>query len=426
MKKKYFLLLLILFSTHCLAMLNLELTHGVNSTFPIAIVPFSNQPTENISATIKNDLHNSGRFNVLSENKMPDTPHTAASVNPQNWRQASVDAVAVGEMTPIDSSHYDVKFALVDVVKQQKTTLLQETFNNIDKKDLRRLAHHISDLIYEALLGEKATFSSHIAYILTQHNSGSPTRYMLEISDADGYNPKPILASSQPIMSPAWSHSGKKIAYVSFENHEAQIYVADVSTGERHLVSGFSGINGAPTWSPNDQQLAVVLSKSGSPKIYTLDLATHALHQITEGNSIDTEPNFSPNGHIILFTSDRGGGPQLYKVDINTHKVERITYDGKYNARGSFSPDGKSIVMIHADGKGYNIAIQDQATGTLQLLTKSGNDASPTFSPNGNMVLYETRSGGKRILGLVSSDGRIKLTLPAREGEVQDPAWGKG
>jgi TolB protein len=428
MKKKHGLLLAfltnLLFSMPCFAALNLELTRGVNSAFPIAIVPFA--ADTDIAGIVKNDLRNSGRFRVFAENKMPSTPHTASEINSESWRQASVDAVVVGEVRSTDSSHVSVKFALVDVVKNQKSTLVKETFDNIEKKDLRHLAHHISDLIYEALIGEKGAFSSRIAYVLTQHSEGSPTRYILEVADADGYNPRSILASPQPIMSPAWSHDGKKIAYVSFENNEAQIYIAQVASGERHSVSNFSGINGAPAWSPNDQQLALVLSKSGSPKIYVLDLASKSLRQLTQGSSIDTEPNFSPKSHSILFTSDRGGGPQLYKVDLSSHRVERVTYDGKYNARGSFSPDGKHIAMIHADGGGYNIAIQDTATGTLESLTKSGNDASPTFSPNGSMVLYETRAGGKRVLGLISTDGRVKLVLPAREGDVQDPAWGKG
>lgn len=429
--KKYILSFwLILITTPCFAALDLELTRGVNNALPIAIVPFANQDANdascNIAAIVKNDLSNSGRFKLLSNDKMPDNPHTASAVNTSSWRQIGVDDVVVGEVTPTDSSHYNVNFALVDVVKNQNTTLLKDSFNQIDKKDLRRLAHHISDRIYEALLGQKGAFSSHIAYVVTRHTEGEPTRYLLEVADVDGYNPRVILASPQPIMSPAWSHDGRQIAYVSFENHQAQIYIAQVASGNRSMISGFSGINGAPAWSPDDQKLALVLSKSGSPKIYVLDLASKSLRQITQGTSIDTEPNWHPNGHSILFTSDRGGGPQLYKTDLAGKRAERITYDGKYNARGTFSPDGKSIVMIHGNGSGYNIAIQDVGSGTIQPITASGSDASPSFAPNGNMVLYETRADGKRVLGLVSSDGRVKLVLPAREGDVQDPAWGKG
>ncbi len=428
--KKFFCLLFLCFSTTpCFATLDLELTRGVNHALPIAIVPFAHQEdsdaSTDIAAIVKSDLSNSGRFKVLNNQEMPSQPHIPSDVVASMWRQAQADNVVVGEVTPIDASHYRVNFALVDVVKNQSVPLLKETYSSVDGKNLRRLAHHISDLIYQALIGEKGAFSSRIAYVVTRHQEGEPIRYLLEVADADGYNPRSILASSQPIMSPAWSHDGKQIAYVSFENHQAQIYVAQVASGSRSVISSFAGINGAPAWSPNDRQLALVLSKSGSPKIYVLDLDSKSLRQITQGTSIDTEPNWHPNGRSILFTSDRGGGPQLYKVDLSGKQVERITYDGKYNARGSFSPDGKHIVMIHGNGGAYNIAIQDVATGTMQSLTNSGNDTSPTFAPNGSMVLYETRLDGKRILSLVSSDGRVRLVLPATEGDIQDPAWGK-
>lgn len=427
-KTRLFLIITLLFSAPpCFATLDLELTRGINHALPIAIVPFANQEdsdaSTDIAEIVKNDLGNSGRFKVLNNNEMPGQPHSASAVIPSVWREVSVDDVVVGEVTSVDDSHYRVSFALVDVVKNQTIPLLKETFSKVDKKDLRRLAHHISDLIYEALLGEKGAFSSRIAYVVTSHQEGKPISYRLEVADADGYNPRAILVSSQPIMSPAWSYDGKQIAYVSFENHQAQIYVAIVASGSRSVVSSFAGINGAPAWSPNGKQLALVLSKSGSPKIYILDLASKSLRQITQGTSIDTEPNWHPNGRSILFTSDRGGGPQLYQVDLAGKQVERMTYDGKYNARGSFSKDGKRIVMIHSNGGGYNIAILDVATGAVQALTSSGSDTSPTFAPNSSMVLYETRVGGKRILALVSSDGRIRLMLPAREGDAQDPAW---
>jgi TolB protein len=428
MKKYGLYLSLLLMATPCFAALDLELTRGVSNALPIAIVPFANQSegddATSIASVVQKDLHNSGRFKVLSKDQMPDLPHAAAAVNTEKWQKVGVDDVVVGDVKLVGSV-YDVNFALVSTVKHPSTTLIQEKFMQVEKKDLRRLAHHISDLIYEALMGEKGAFSSRIAYIVTQHAQGKPSRYLLEVADADGYNPKPILVSSQPIMSPAWSHDGRQIAYVSFENHEAQIYVAQVATGARVAVSSFAGINGAPAWSPNDKQLALVLSKSGSPKIYTLNLATKALQQVTQGSSIDTEPNWSPDGRSIIFTSDRGGGPQIYKVDVATHQVERVTYDGKYNARGSFSPDGRRIVMIHGDAGGYNLAILDVDTGAIQSLTKSGNDTSPNFAPNGSMVLYETKAGGKRILSVISSDGRVKWILPAREGEAQDPAWSR-
>lgn len=410
----------------CFAALDLELTRGLGHALPLAIVPFANEGNDeetSLTAVIKHDLRGTGRFKLLPKANMPTQPQSASSVNPTVWHQAGVDAVAVGTLSPMDTQHSTLHFALVDVLKNKSTILLDKSFNNVAQKDQRRLAHHLSDLIYEALLGESGGFSSRIAYVVARHPGDSHTRYLLEVADADGFNPRTLLSSAQPIMSPSWSHDGRRIAYVSFENQQAQIDIIDVATGQRHLVSRFAGINGAPAWSPNDQQLALVLSKSGSPKIYTLDIATQSLKPITQGTGIDTEPNWHPNGKFILFTSDRGGSPQLYQVNLATKQVERITYEGKYNARGAFSADGKQIVMIHGDGNGYTIGIQEISNGVLTNLTHSGNEASPSFSPNGNRVLYETRLDGKHVLGLISSDGGVKQTLPTPEGDAQDPAW---
>lgn len=423
------LLAILIFQSPAFAALDLELTQGVSNQLPIAVVPFAGQDdlqaSNNISTVINNDLRNSGQFKVMDAQNMTQNPHKANDVNANYWRSANMDNVVVGEVKSVGSDRYQVNFALVNVIKGQadsNQTLITKEFT-VTSKELRGLAHHISDLIYQQLTGVKGVFSTRIAYVLVQRNPSAQSKYILQVADVDGYNAKPLLTSNQPIMSPAWAHDGKRIAYVSFENITPRIYIQNVVTGSRQAISDFPGINGAPAWSPDDRKLAIVLSKEGSPKIYTMDLATHSLKQITQGNSIDTEPSFSPDGNSLLFTSDRGGGPQIYQVSVNGGDVKRLTFHGSYNARASFSADGQSIVMINREQGMYNIAVQDIQSNNVQVLTSSGYDASPSFAPNGRMVLYESNPGQHGILGMVSVDGRVKLQIPAQGGSVQDPAW---
>jgi TolB protein len=391
------------------AMLSLELTRGVSSAVPIAIVPFNVQggePDQNVSAIIMNDLKNSGRFKVSSGTN-------------------GTDNVVMGKVQAMGLGQYQVSFQLFDVFNKDKSNQaasFSQKFT-VSSKQLRPLAHHISDLIYQHILGVKGVFSTRLAYIVVQRQM-KPTHYILEVCDVDGYNPQSLLDSTDPIMSPAWSPNGKHIAYVSFENKHAAIFLQNVETGGRSLISEFPGINGAPAWSPDGRKLALVLSKSGSPNIYTMNVATHQLTQLTHDFYINTEPAWSREGGSLIFTSNRSGNPQIYQLNLASGKITRLTYEGNYNARASFTPDGNHIVMLNRESNLFNIGIMDLDTGGFKVLTRSGSDSeSPSIAPNGGMVLYGSLNRGRSVLAMAATDGSIQLYLPARNGEVQDPAW---
>ena len=412
--------------------LDLVLTKGVSSAIPIAIVPFGGQDnlsaTDNVSQVVMADLQNSGQFKVMDSQNMTQTPHTSSEVDFKYWRQAQINNLVVGSVIPQSGNQYKINFSLFNVFPGQEQTNSNSALINLSLTvpvgQLRKAAHHISDVIYQQLTGVRGVFSTRIAYVLVQRGTGKQARYTLQVADMDGFNPRPLLSSSQPIMSPSWSHNSKQIAYVSFENITPQIFVQDVMSGSRRAVSNFPGINGAPAWSSDDSQLALVLSKGGHPKIYSINLASGQTKQLTQGASIDTEPNWSPDGQSIIFTSDRGGGPQIYQLKVNGGQTHRITYQGPYNARATFTPDGKSLVMIHREaGEMYNIAVQDLKTDTIQVLSRSGFDASPSVSPNGKMVLYESGANQRGSLGMISIDGKVQLRIPSQGGNVQDPAW---
>lgn len=402
------------------ATVSLTLTQGVSSAMPVAIVPFSGDNGELISDIVARDLTNSGRFKVLDKAKLP------AKFDFDVWRALKQNHVLTGTVTVKNADHYLVHFTLFDVYKGLPASLDQTMI--VSRNQLRQAGHHISDQIYQTLTGVRGIFSTRIAYVLVNRDASNPrfAKYALEVADYDGNNPQPILVSSQPVMSPAWSHDGKKIAYVSFEHKQPQIYISDVTTGARTLISNYIGINGAPAWSADDTQMALVLSKTGNPEIYLMDLSSRQLIQLTSDHQIDTEPFFAPDNRSLLFTSDRGGSPQIYRLSLNTKQVQRMSFNGHYNARASFSPDGSQIVMIHQgdDTQGYGIGLQDIQSGSYSVIDNSGDDQSPSFSPNGQMIIFAVKTGLQRQLALVSVDGRVKLRLPAEQGDIQEPVWG--
>jgi TolB protein len=427
---KALLILLIAFMSPAQAALDLELTKGVNAAIPIAIAPFASPElrvpgNQAFSEVISNDLKNSGQFRVKTGSQ---DPHNTQQVDFDYWRNQGVSNLVVGSIQSTGANRYKIHFELIDIYSGSKVSnsagsVLLQNEVDVSEADSRKLAHHISDLIYEKLTGVKGIFSTHIAYVLVQRVIHQPSVYTLTVADADAFNPRPLLRSYEPIMSPTWSPDASKIAYVSFENHRAGIYLQTVATGSRSVVSRAPGINGAPAFSPDGRKLAVVLSTSGTAKIYTMSLSGGQLTQITNGYSIDTEPNWAPDGQSIIFTSNRGGNPQIYRYYLSSHQISRVTYQGDYNAKASFFPNGQDIIFMHRNAGLFTIARQNLSTAQLRMLTQAGHDESPSLAPNGKMAIYATEYGGRGVLALVSTDGNIKLRLPASEGSVQEPAW---
>lgn len=412
------------------AAMNLELTKGTASSIPIAIVPFQSPGktlSTDLSDVITNDLSHSGEFKTLDIHSMKSQPSDFNEVHFNEWSSQKINYLVIGKIESEGLSRYKITFSLLDVYKglnqPNDANVVTKTIE-VRENTLRTAAHHIADIIYEQITGVKGIFSTKLAYILVQHDETRAPQYDLMISDIDGQNPQTILSSDEPIMSPAWSPDGKKIAYVSLEGRKASVYVSDIASGHRHLISQQSGINGAPAWSPDGTQLALVLSQGQGTVIYTCDASGGHLKQITQGFSIDTEPTWLSDGSAIIFTSDRGGSPQIYRVDTSTHDVHRLTFSGDYNTSASLTPDNNTIVLLHRENGQYNIATMDLGTSIISILSHSGFDQSPKVSPNGKMIVYSSSAGKKSILSFVSIDGRVRLALPEKNGDVREPAWG--
>jgi TolB protein len=406
--------------------LQVLITKGVTDPIPIAIVPFARaMPADgafDVAAVVQHDLESSGRFRAMQRRDMLTTPTSANDVQAADWKAAGNDYVAVGRVTAASASELDVECDLINIQTGSRVASQKFIANSAS---LRNAAHLVSDFIYGKILGVRGAFATRIAYVAVRGQPPSQ-HFQLIVADADGENPKVILESLQPIMSPAWSPDEQWLAYVSFENRLSGVYVQKVHTGERQLVSARVGVNGAPAYSPDGTHLALTLSGvGGNLDVWLLDLSTQGLTRLTDDPAVDTEPAWSADGKSLYFTSDRAGGPQIYKLDIAQPKrVERITFGSAYNARPRVSPDGKKIAYVTRDGGNYRIAVQDLASGTVSVLSHGSLDESPSFAPNGAAIIYAGRDGEIGTLQTVSVDGLVTQRLKSDQGEVREPVWG--
>jgi TolB protein len=398
------------------ANLTIEIIGGGATQIPIAVVSFAREPIlpQSVTEVVGADLARSGLFRLVPPgNNRPSEP---SEVLYPEWQSRGVEALVIGSVAPLQDGRFEIRFRLLDVLKQQQIAGYTYT---VSPAQLRLTAHRIADEIYERLTGDKGVFSTRIAYVVRQGK-----RYELQVADADGFNPQTVVTSNEPIISPAWSPDGTRLAYVSFENRKPIVYVQNLLTGQRRVLANYPGSNSAPAWSPDGKRLAVVLTKDGISQIYLINPDGTGLKRLTHSGAIDTEPSFSPDGEWILFTSDRGGSPQIYRIAVNGGSTVRFTFEGDYNVSPHYSPDGKSFVFITRRQGRFNVAVQDMVTGQVQVLTDSRLDESPTFAPNGRMILYATEVGGRGVLAAVSSDGRVRQRLTVPAGDVREPAWG--
>ncbi len=397
------------------AELQLEIVKAPDQAPQIAIVPFESDST--LQPIIQSDLQRSGKF--ASSANLPASPTRSQDVVQSVWQNAQIPYVVVGQVHP-SGSNFNVQYELVDV--QKGTRILGENII-VPANRMREAAHLIADKIFKALTGINGDFSGRIAYVLLDKVGGKRT-YTLQVADTDGQQPRTVLSSHEPLLSPTWTPDGKKIAYVSFESGRPAIYLQDLTTASREVLAQYSGLNGAPSFSPDGQSMLFTSSKDGAPDIYLMNLATKSLRRMTNDSAIDTEARYAPDGKSFIFTSDRGGTPQIYRYTLENGSSRRLTFKGSFNARGSLSQDGQSLALVHREsGQNFQIAIQDLNSGIMTVLTQTPLDESPSFSPNGQMVVYATREGGRGLLSIISTDGRFRMRLPSQSGEVREATW---
>ncbi|PJE80347.1 Dipeptidyl-peptidase 5 [invertebrate metagenome] len=457
-RQLFFLLSCFLLVQVAQAALTIEVTKGSDSATKIAVSPFGWQGNtllpEDMAGIVENDLHLSGMFTPVSRNNMLSRPDEEQEVVYRDWDILGASYLVTGRITK-KANTYALTYELYDVLKRRK--ILSSTARG-NTAQLRALAHHVSDVIYQKITGLKGDFSTRIMYVTSREitparqqvdNRGKTIRipaqyeYRLNYADADGEQARVILTSPEPILSPAWSPDGKQVAYASFETGRSAIFIQDLLTGHREQVTHFQGQTSSPAWSPDGKSLAMAVSRiaDGNPDIYVMDMATRRFNQVTRHYAIDTEPAWMPDGKSLVFTSNRGGGAQIYQQflewlaegkvrPVAGRSARRLTFEGRFNARAKVVPDGSALVLVHKAEKGstFSIALQplQGARQQIQVLTFSSMDDAPSIGPGGRRLIYSVQGNAKRAgeLAIMSIDGRVKSRLPATEGSVREPAWG--
>lgn len=404
------------FSAH--AAMEIQVIGGADNKIAVAMLPFQaapGQPMPELTQIVGDDLNRSGQIKLVNVSGI-QLLVDPSQVNYSVWRAKGAEAMVIGQVAALPGGRLEVRFRLLDVVKQ---TQLAGYSYTISAAQWRSTAHQIADIVYEKLTGTPGAFSSRIAYVQKQGK-----RYELRVADADGQNPRTVMRSSESVISPTFSPDGSHLAYVSFEDRKPIIYVQSLQDGSRRKTAAFKGSNSAPAWTPDGKRLAVVLTRDAASRIYLINLDGSGLSRLTQGGSIDTEPVFSPDGKSVYFTSDRGGSPQIYRVAASGGDPARVTFSGSYNVSPAISPNGRHLTYISREDGRFRVVLHELATGQTRVLTDSTRDESPSFAPNGQAVLYATVLGGRGILGTVSLDGKTHARLSESGVDAREPAWG--
>lgn len=428
---KNILILFIFWNVSVFSDMRVEITRGVDSSCPIAIIPFTYLNKyqsslildEDITSIITADLCNSGKFSTLPISHLPHQPSKVSDIIPMFWEKLGVNIIVLGTININYNDEYTISYQLIDSSSNPALVILENQYS-VQKKWLRHVAHIISNEIFEKITGIPGIFCTRIAYISYIKNNKYP--YELFISDYDGYNQISIYRSSEPLMSPTWSSDGKKIAYVTFDSGYSELVVRTLNTNMIQKIINFPRHNGAPAFSPDGQKLAFSSSKTGSLNLYVIDLISENIQQLTNNSNNNTEPSWFPDSKHLAYTSDQSGMPQIYKINIyDTNNIQRLSWLHANNQNPNVSTSGTFIIMINRHQGKQNIAKLDLLTGQEQILTNTFMDDTPSISPNDTMILYSSvmTHTSTSTLKLISIDGKFTAHLTGITENIRFPKW---
>ncbi len=427
-----FILLIGLLSA-CLAMpaqaqLEIDINKGNLDPVPIAVPDFIAGSSferafgQKVAEVIRADLERSGLFRSLDPASFLET-QTNIDYKPTfaDWRVIKADALVSGRIRQESENRVLVEFRLWDVFAGQQLTGVRFATT---PENWRRTAHKASDAIYEALTGEGGYFDSRIVFIDQKGPKINKVK-RLAIMDQDGANPIYLLGGSDLLLTPRFSPASQTITYMSYENDRPQVYLLDIESGRRELLGDFPGMTYAPHFSPDGERLIYSMAVRGNTDVYVMDLKSRSSTRLTADPAIDVSASFSPDGRKIVFNSDRGSSGQIYTMDVNGKNVKRISFGkGRYFAP-VWSPRGDKIAFVRSGGGQFGIGVMDVDGKNERMLTESYLDESPTWSPNGRVIIFSRekrdRNGSVEIWSVdLTGQNLRRVETP---GEASDPAW---
>ena len=409
------------------AALSVDVTQGNAQPLPIAIPDFlpgtlgDAAAGANIAGVVRADLERSGLFRPLDQKGFAEHITNINTVpNFASWRAITAQGLVTGQVTMQADGRLRADFRLWDV--SGETQMVGQQFFT-QPENWRRVAHLISDAIYERITGEKGYFDTRIVFI---SESGPAMKRVkrLAIMDEDGANPNFLTNGSYMVLTPRFNPTAQMIAYMSYIGAKPRVYLFDLETGKQEMLGNFPNMTFSPRFSPDGNQVALTLETGGNSDIYVMDLRSRAIRRLTTDPAIDTAPSFSPDGRQITFESDRGGSQQVYVMNADGSNQHRISFGKGRSGTPVWSPRGDMIAFTKQDGGRFNVGVM-RADGSGERLISTGwEDEGPTWAPNGRVLMFTRSLQGGRGAQIWSVDvsGRNERRV-LTPGSASDPAW---
>ncbi len=438
MKKILFLFICFFNFNVANSLIQVDITRGNLDPLPIAVSPLHVDPNsqsledlkikelgEKISEIIEKNFKGTGLFNPLKKDafvQKPDIAHLKPRF--EDWRLIKAQALVTGKLLVKDNK-LKIEFRLWDLTASKEIMALAFTTT---PSNWRRVAHIISDKIYERLTGEEGYFDTRIIYVSESGPKNNRVK-KLGIMDQDGANTKYLTLGNELVLTPRFNPANQLVTYLSYFRNLPRVYLLDIETGVQEVVGNFPGMTFAPRFSPDGKKIIMSFAKDGNSDIYTMDIETRVVERITEHSSIDTSPSYSPDGKYICFNSDRSGVQQIYVMKSDGTNVKRITFGSGLYGTPVWSPRGDLIAFTKVrKGKFYIGVMRADGTGE-RLLTENFYQEAPSWSPNGRVLIFyrETKSGadGKGFsakLWSIDITGYNERKIPT-ETDASDPSW---